>query len=210
MTSFSKYNILKAVVMKGDEKLSLIGQINDMLRMPDVARFLGFEPDKKGFIKSPFHPEKTASCKLYDGLGKGFYDFSSGTSGDCIRFTAITQNIDNWQAAKLMVEAFNLPVDMKNTNLTRQKVQQLKQQREADQKRKAVDQKKWVAEMDSLKTVIATCEDVLTNPHIEPMSDLWCSAVEQRNKSIIRANEMVGVETTPEDLKLPRRERQVG
>lgn len=117
--------------------------------------------------------------------------------GDCIKFVALTQNLDNWQAAKMMVEAFNLPVDMKNTHLTKKKVHELKQQREADQKRKAVDQKKWVAEMDSLKTVIATCEDVLTNPHIEPMSDLWCSAVEQRNKSIIRANEMVGVETTP-------------
>ena len=195
--------------MKGDENLSLIKDVNDMLRMPEVARFLRFEPNRAGFIKSPFKSEKTASCKLYDGLGKGFCDFSTGISGDCIKFVSMTQGVDNWTAAKMMVEAFNLPVDMKNTHLTRQKVQQLQQQREADQKRKAVDQKKWVAEMDSLKTVIATCEDVLTNPHIEPMSDLWCSAVEQRNKSIIRANEMVGVETTPEDLKLPKRERKV-
>lgn len=51
--------------MKGDEKLSLIGQVNDMLRMPDVAMYLGFHPDSKGFIKSPFQDEKTASCKLY-------------------------------------------------------------------------------------------------------------------------------------------------
>lgn len=189
--------------------MSLIGQVNNMLRMPEVARFLGFEPNRSGFIKSPFSQEKTASCKLYSGQGKGFCDFSTGTSGDCIKFVSLTQNLDNWQAAKMMVEAFSLPIDMKSIHLTRKRVQQLKQQREADQKRKAVDQKKWIAEMDSLKTVIATCEDVLTNPHIEPMSDLWCSAVEQRNKSIIRANEMVGIETTPEDLKLPRRERKV-
>lgn len=191
--------------------MSLIKEVNDMLRMPDVARFLGYEPNRSGFIKSPFSQEKTASCKLYDGLGKGFYDFSTGTSGDCIKFVAITQNIDNWKSAKMMAETFNLPVDMKNTHLTKRKVQEIKQKREADQKRKAVDQKKWVAEMDSLKTVIATCEDILTNPHIEPMSDLWCSAVEQRNKAIVRANEMVGVETMPEDLRLPRREEgQVG
>lgn len=196
--------------MKGDEKLSLIGQVNDMLRMPDVAMYLGFHPDSKGFIKSPFQDEKTASCKLYKDLGRGYYDFSAGEGGDCVRFVARTQGLNSWEACRLLVEAFSLPVDMKSTHLTRKRVQQLKQQREADQKRKAVDQKKWVAEMDSLKTVIATCEDVLTNPHIEPMSGLWCSAVEQRNKSIIRANEMVGVETTPEDLKLPRRERQVG
>lgn len=197
--------------MKGDESLSLIKDVNSMLRMPYVARFLGFEPDKKGFIKSPFHPEKTASCKLYDKPGAGFYDFSTGTSGDCIKFVSLIQNVDNWEAAKMMVEAFSLSIDMKNTNLTRQKVQELKKHREADRKRKAVDQKKWIAEMDSLKTVIATCEELLKSPHIQPMSDLWCSAVEQRNKAIVRANEMVGVETMPEDLRLPRRdEGQVG
>lgn len=191
--------------------MSLIGQVNNMLRMPEVARFLGYEPNRSGFIKSPFSQEKTASCKLYSGQGKGFCDFSTGTSGDCIKFVALTQNLDNWQAAKMMVEAFNLPVDMKNTHLTKKKVQELEQKREADQKRKTVDQKKWIAEMDSLKATISTCEDILENSHIEPMSDLWCSAVEQRNKAIVRANEMVGVETMPEDLRPPKREeRQVG
>lgn len=190
--------------------MSVIKEVNNLLSMPEVAVYLGFHPDSKDFIKSPFHDEKTASCKLYKEPGRGYYDFSAGEGGDCVRFVARTQGLNSWEACRLLVEAFSLPVDMKSTHLTRKRVQQLKQQREADQKRKAVDQKKWIAEMDSLKTVIATCEDVLTNPHIEPMSDLWCSAVEQRNKSIIRANEMVGVETTPEDLKLPRRERQVG
>ena len=190
--------------------MNRIKEANELLNMPDVARFLGFEPDTKGFIKSPFHPEKTASCKLYNGLGKGFYDFSTGTAGDCIKFVALTQRVDSWTAAKVMIEAFSLPIDMKSTHLTRKRVQQLKQQREADQKRKAVDQKKWVAEMDSLKTVIATCKDVLTNPHIQPMSEVWCMSVERRNKAIIVANELVGIDTMPEDLKLPRREeRQV-
>ena len=185
--------------------MNQIKEVNELLNMPDVARFLGYEPDEKGFVKSPFSQEKTASCKLYAGHGKGFYDFSTGTAGDCIKFVALTQGVDNWTAAKLMVEAFSLPIDMKNTHLTRKKVQQLKRDREADQKRKAVDQKKWVAEMDSLKTAIATCEDVLTNPHIQPMSEVWCMAVERRNKAIIAANELVGIETMPEDLRLPKR-----
>ena len=128
--------------MKGDGNLSLIKDVNDMLRMPEVARFLRFEPNRAGFIKSPFKSEKTASCKLYDGLGKGFCDFSTGTSGDCIKFVSMTQGVDNWTAAKMMVEAFGLPMDMKNTHLTKRKVQEIKQKREADQKRKAVDQKK--------------------------------------------------------------------
>lgn len=186
--------------------MNQIKKVNELLNMPDVAQLFGYEPDKKGFIKSPFSQEKTASCKLYDGLGKGFYDFSTGTAGDCIKFVSMTQGVDNWTAAKMMVEAFSLPIDMKNTHLTRKKVQQLKREREADQKRKAVYKKKWVADMDALKATIQTCEKLLKSPHIQPMSDLWCSAVEQRNKAIIAANEMVGVETTAEDLRLPLRQ----
>lgn len=80
-----------------------------MLHIHDrFYRFLRFEPNRAGFIKSPFKSEKTASCKLYDGLGKGFCDFSTGTSGDCIKFVSMTQGVDNWTAAKMMVEAFQL------------------------------------------------------------------------------------------------------
>lgn len=184
--------------------------INESLSSQDVAEHFGFVVNANGFCKSPLNKsEKTPSCKIYPG-NRGFYDFSAATGGDTLKFASIALGVDSWQAAKYLIEAFHLPIDTKNSALTKQKVQELKRQREADQKRKAVDQKKWIAEMDSLKTVIATCEDILTNPHIEPMSDLWCSAVEQRNKAIIAANEMVGVETTLEDLKLPRRERQVG
>lgn len=179
-----------------------------MLRMPEVATYLGFEVNSRGFIRSPFHDEKTASCKLYKEPGRGYYDFSAGEGGDCIRFVARTQGLNSWESCRLLVEAFNLPIDMKSTHLTRQNVQKLKQQREADQKRKAVDQKKWIAEMDNLKAIIAACEELLKSPHIQPMSDLWCSVVEQRNRAIVRADELAGIETTARDLRLPERPEQ--
>lgn len=195
----------------------LIKKINDCLSMTNVATYLGFHPNSKGFIKSPFHDEKTASCKLYDKPGAGFCDFSSGIAGDCLKFVSLTQNLNTWESAKMMVEAFSLPIDMGNTHLTKKKVQELKRQREADQKRKVVNQKRWVNEIDALKATINTCENLLMCPHIEPLSDIWCAAVEQRNKAIVRANELVGLETTKKDLELPnhsynyyeRHERQV-
>lgn len=181
--------------------------INESLNSRNVAEHFGFTVNSNGFCKSPLNKdEKTPSCKIYPG-NRGFYDFSAATGGDTLKFASITLGVDSWQAAQYLIEAFHLPIDMKNTHLTRKRVQEIKQQREADQKRKAVGKKKWVAEMDSLKTVIATCEELLKSPHIQPMSDLWCSAVEQRNKAIIRANELVGIETRPEDLRLPKREK---
>ena len=128
--------------------MSLIGQVNNMLRMPEVARFLGFEPDKKGFIKSPFHPEKTASCKLYDKPGAGFCDFSTGESGDVVSFVAKTQGVSNWEAMKMLVEAFSLPVDTKNTNLTKQKVQELERKRKQEARIKKVEKNRWVNRVD--------------------------------------------------------------
>lgn len=192
--------------MKGDEKLNLIKDVNSMLNMPDVARFLGFDPNRAGFIKSPFKSEKTASCRLYDKPGAGFYDFSTGTSGDCIKFVALTQNLDNWQAAKMMVEAFNLPVDMKNTHLTRKKVQEIEQHREQEIRTKKVKKSRWVNRVDELKVKIEMYENLLKSEHIPVFSSVWCWCVDLRMKSIVELNEICGLETMSADLKLPIRQ----
>lgn len=192
--------------MKGDENLSLIKDVNDMLRMPEVARFLRFEPNRAGFIKSPFKSEKTASCKLYDGLGKGFCDFSTGISGDCIKFVSMTQGVDNWTAAKMMVEAFGLPMDMKNTHLTKRKVQELERKREQEIRAKKVENNRWANRVDELKAKIEMYENLLKCEHIPVFSSVWCWCVDLRMKSIVELNEICDLETMSADLKLPIRQ----
>lgn len=192
--------------MKGDENLSLIKDVNDMLRMPEVARFLRFEPNRAGFIKSPFKSEKTASCKLYDGLGKGFCDFSTGISGDCIKFVSMTQGVDNWTAAKMMVEAFELPMDMKNTHLTKRKVQELERKREQEIRAKKVEKNRWANRVDELKAKIEMYENLLKCEHIPVFSSVWCWCVDLRMKSIVELNEICDLETMSADLKLPIRQ----
>lgn len=192
--------------MKGDENLSLIKDVNDMLRMPEVARFLRFEPNRAGFIKSPFKSEKTASCKLYDGLGKGFCDFSTGISGDCIKFVSMTQGVDNWTAAKMMVEAFGLPMDMKNTHLTKRKVQELERKREQEIRAKKVEKNRWANRVDELKAKIEMYENLLKCEHVPVFSSVWCWCVDLRMKSIVELNEICDLETMSADLKLPIRQ----
>lgn len=192
--------------MKGDGILSLIGQVNNMLRMPEVARFLGYEPNRSGFIQSPFKQEKTASCKLYDKPGAGFYDFSTGESGDVVSFVAKTQGVSNWEAMKMLIETFSLPVDMKNTHLTRQKVQQLKRDREQKETAKKVEKSRWVNRVDELKAKIEMYENLLKSEHIPVFSTVWCWCVDLRMKSIVELNELCGLETMSADLKLPVRQ----
>lgn len=186
--------------------MNLIKEVNNMLRMPDVATYLGFHPDSKGFIKSPFHDEKTASCKLYKELGRGYYDFSAGEGGDCIRFVACTQGMDNWKASRLMIEAFNLPIDMKSTHLTRKRVQQLKRDREQKETAKKVEKSRWVNRVDELKAKIEMYENLLQSEHIPVFSSVWCWCVDLRMKSIVELNEICGLETMSADLKLPIRQ----
>ncbi len=186
--------------------MNLIKEVNNMLRMPDVATYLGFHPDSKGFIKSPFHDEKTASCKLYKELGRGYYDFSAGEGGDCIRFVARTQGMDNWKASRLMIEAFNLPIDMKSTHLTRKRVQQLKRDREQKETAKKVEKSRWVNRVDELKAKIEMYENLLQSEHIPVFSSVWCWCVDLRMKSIVELNEICGLETMSADLKLPIRQ----
>lgn len=186
--------------------MNLIKEVNNMLRMPDVATYLGFHPDSKGFIKSPFHDEKTASCKLYKELGRGYYDFSAGEGGDCIRFVARTQGMDNWKASRLMIEAFNLPIDMKSTHLTRKRVQQLKRDREQKETAKKVEKSRWVNRVDELKAKIEMYKNLLQSEHIPVFSSVWCWCVDLRMKSIVELNEICGLETMSADLKLPIRQ----
>lgn len=182
--------------------------INESLNSQDVAEHFGFVVNANGFCKSPLNKsEKTPSCKIYPG-NRGFYDFSAATGGDTLKFASIALGVDSWQAAKYLIEAFHLPIDTKKNALTKQKVQELKQQREADRKHRILNKQKTVSEMDSLKSTIRTCENLLASPHVEPLSDIWCAAVNRRNQAIIKVNKLVGVETFAADLRLPERKGQ--
>lgn len=182
--------------------------INESLNSQNVAEHFGFVVNANGFCKSPLNKsEKTPSCKIYPG-NRGFYDFSAATGGDTLKFASIALGVDSWQAAQYLIEAFHLPIDTKNSALTRQKVQELKQQREADRKHRILNKQKMVSEMDSLKSTIRTCENLLASPHVEPLSDIWCAAVNRRNQAIIKVNKLVGVETFAADLRLPERKGQ--
>lgn len=136
---------------------------------------------------------------------KGYYDFSAGEGGDCIRFVARTQGMDNWKASRLMIEAFNLPVDMKNTHLTRKKVQELEQHREQKIRAKKVEKNRWVNRVDELKVKIEMYENLLKSEHIPVFSSVWCWCVDLRMKSIVEKMFMQsmenGVMTTVLELK---------
>ena len=82
-------------------------QITSTLKMRDVAEFYGFKVNKSGFMCCPFHKEKTASLKIYDG-DRGFSCFGCNTNGSVIDFVMKLFEMDFQQAIRKIDYDFNL------------------------------------------------------------------------------------------------------
>ena len=82
-------------------------QITSTLKMRDVAEFYGFKVNKSGFMWCPFHKEKTASLKIYDG-DRGFSCFGCNTYGSVIDFVMKLFEMDFSQAIRKIDYDFNL------------------------------------------------------------------------------------------------------
>ena len=57
-------------------------EIKKAYSMRDVLARYGIQPDRAGFIRCPFHKEKTASMKIYQD---SYYCFGCGAAGDTLR-----------------------------------------------------------------------------------------------------------------------------
>lgn len=73
----------------------------------EAARHYGYHPNRSGFIPCPFHREKTASLKLYDGE-RGFYCYGCHVGGSVIDFVGKLFGLRPLDAAKKLNADFNL------------------------------------------------------------------------------------------------------
>ena len=62
-----------------------VQDIKNRISTKEVLRYYGVNINSRGFAKCPFHNEKTASMKVYDG-NRGYHCFGCGKNGDIIDF----------------------------------------------------------------------------------------------------------------------------
>ncbi len=65
-------------------------EIKKTYSMRDILERYGMHPDRSGFICCPFHKEKTASMKIYQG---SYYCFGCGAHGDVFDFVSAMDNL---------------------------------------------------------------------------------------------------------------------
>ena len=84
---------------------SLFDGVKDAVSVPTAARFYGHTPNRSGFIRCPFHMERTPSLRLYE---RTFHCFGCGTGGSVIDFVSALFNLNPLEAARKIDADFNL------------------------------------------------------------------------------------------------------
>lgn len=158
---------------------AIFDEVKEELTMQQVARHLGYEPNRGGFIHSPFSTDKTASCKLYKA---SFYDFSTGTGGDLIKFTALVLGCDNWQAAHYLIKEFLLPISISGYAFDQEEVERRQRERQKQQERKQEFRAALLKEIDELKRWEAVCQRAIEEKIYPPFSEEWAYVTSELQK----------------------------
>ena len=96
------------MIMKGYNP-DLFRKVKEAVSMQQVAEYYGLQLNRKGLCQCPFHQDKNPSLKIYPDE-KGFYCFTCGTGGDQIKFVALYHDTSNYEAAKELAAAFDIPL----------------------------------------------------------------------------------------------------
>jgi len=84
--------------------------IKERITITEMAERCGCTVQRNGFVLSPYHEERTASCKLYTD-NNSFFDFSSNQGGSVIDFWMALYNVEFKQAVKKIAEVWGLAGD---------------------------------------------------------------------------------------------------
>ncbi len=108
--------------------------IKQRLTMRQILGAYGIAVNDHGFARCPFHNEKTASFKAYDG-DRGFYCFGCGESGDVITFVMRLFGLSFKEALRKIDTDFSLCLFEKPTLAEYRKAQRAMEEMRAKRER---------------------------------------------------------------------------
>ena len=87
--------------------MDLFREVKDRVPVMEAARRYGFEPDRQGKIRCPFHADDHPSLQLYKGV-RGWWCYVCDRGGSVIDFVAGLFSISPREAALKLNEDFSL------------------------------------------------------------------------------------------------------
>lgn len=166
-------------------------EIKESLTMRQVAEHLGCSINHAGFVLSPFGKEKTASCKLYHN---SYYDFSTASGGDLIKFTAVILGINNWEACQYLIRAFSLPISLSGNTDRQEEIEQRQKERQQQEERKQEFKAALLDEIDRLKCWTDIYRTAIEKRLYEPFSDMWGYCINELQKAEYKLDILCGSE----------------
>lgn len=164
-------------------------EVRESLTMEQVAAHFGYEPNRTGFIHSPFNQEKTPSCRLYTN---SFYDFSSNTGGDLIAFSAAILGVNNWKAAQYLIQAFSLPISLSGSADYREEVEQRHREQQRQQERQREFRAALLAKVGELKMWEQAYQRVIDLEVYPPLSEMQRYVISELQKVTCKLDILCG------------------
>ena len=157
-------------------------EIKARLTMPQVAGHYGYEPNRSGFLRCPFHSgDHTASLKVYPGNG-GWYCFGCGKGGGPVEFVRELFNLSKKEAvAKLNMDfSLGLPIGRQMSHDEKERLHQ-----EAAKRREEIEREREEQEREELKEIrliweYQHCWEMYQNPDLfRQVRELYIVAVKK-------------------------------
>lgn len=145
--------------------------------MDRVANYYGFHPNRAGYIRCPFHREKTPSLKIYPGRG-GWHCFGCCAGGSVIDFVMKLFDITFPQAVIRLSSDFGLDITPRRRAgqeaskiLKRRAEEEIERERKCEEYRLFTEEYRYWLEASKVFSP-DTYDGVFFHP-------LWCEAVKR-------------------------------
>lgn len=136
-------------------------EIKKMYSMRDILAKYGMHPNRAGFIRCPFHKEKTASMKIYPDT---YYCFGCGAHGDIFSFVSAMDGLSFREAFLELGGTYEHKKETFSDRVARYHAKKEREQR----KRQEEDLKERQKLNNELIDIYRDCLTLSA-----PLSDLW-------------------------------------
>ena len=150
-----------------------VQNIRSSVTMRDLAAMYGYEVNRSGFIRCPFHGEdKHPSLKVYDG-DRGWWCFVCNEGGDIFDFVMKHDGLEFPKAVERIAEMAGIPISNCRSGLSNEDRARI-QQRKAEREEKARAKEERQQRLNVLSDRIRILESI--KDRCEPLSYVWCGA----------------------------------
>ena len=154
-------------------------EIKSTYTMTDILARYGLHTNAKGFIRCPFHKEKTASMKIYKD---SYYCFGCAASGDIFTFVENMENISFKEAFRELGGEYKKPSFASDLALYKAR-KRMEMERKKKDKEEAI-RKANTELLEAFRTI---------KRRSKPLSDTWCDAHNSLQKQLYIHGELNGI-----------------